>query len=49
MALPHNEWLAKQPLHTQMWLKKQAIWYDVDMAKAFVAGAIIGAIVAWIL
>ena len=49
MGLPHSEWLAKQPLHTQMWLKKQAIWHDVDMVKAFVFGVLLGALVTWIL
>ena len=39
MRLPHQEWLEMQPKHTQEWLKKQSIWNDTDMIKAFAFGA----------
>jgi hypothetical protein len=46
-----NDWLKLQPKHTQEWLKKQAIWRDLDMVKAFAVGAfigfIIGVVAAW--
>jgi len=40
--LPHQVWLEQQPTHTQEWLKKQAIWHDIDMFKALCFGAFIG-------
>jgi hypothetical protein len=42
--LPHQEWLEKQPKHTQEWLKKQAIWHDTDMIKMLVLGIVIGSL-----
>ena len=44
-----QRWLEMQPKHTQEWLKKQAIWHDRDMAKAFAFGAFIGIIVGVVL
>jgi hypothetical protein len=43
--LPHQVWLEQQPKHTQEWLKKQSIWNDADMVKAFAFGAFIGFLV----
>jgi hypothetical protein len=40
-----NEWLKLQPKHTQEWLKKQAIWRDSDMFKAFAFGVFVGFII----
>ena len=40
--LPHQEWLEKQPTHTQSWLANQAIWHDSDMMLALAIGFAIG-------
>jgi hypothetical protein len=40
-----QRWLEMQPKHTQEWLKKQAIWHDIDLFKAFAFGAFIGFLV----
>ena len=37
-----QRWLKSQPKHTQEWLKKQAVWHDVDMFKALCFGAFLG-------
>ena len=37
-----QRWLEMQPKHTQEWLKKQAIWHDIDMFKALCFGAFLG-------
>jgi hypothetical protein len=47
--LPHQQWLEQQPKHTQEWLKKQALWHDIDMVKAFLFGAFVGLIIGLIL
>ena len=47
--LPHQEWLEQQPKHTQEWLKKQAIWNDQDMLKAFAFGTLVGLLIGLIL
>ena len=49
MKLRHQIWLEKQPKHTQVWLKKQAIWHDSDMVKAFLFGAVAGVMVGFLL
>jgi hypothetical protein len=49
MRLPHQEWLEQQPKHTQEWLKKQSIWNDTDMIKAFAFGAFVGLLIGLIL
>lgn len=40
--LPHQEWLEKQPKHTQEWLKKQAVWHDGDLITAALVGFLVG-------
>lgn len=45
LKLPHQVWLEQQPKHTQEWLKKQAVWHDADMFKAFVFGAFVGLLI----
>lgn len=47
--LPHQVWLEQQPLHTQAWLKKQSIWNDLDMVKAFALGAFVGLLIGLII
>jgi hypothetical protein len=47
--LPHQEWLEQQPKHTQEWLKKQAVWHDSDMFKAFSLGVLFGIIIGVVL
>jgi hypothetical protein len=47
--LPHQEWLEKQPKHTQEWLKNQAIWTDADMSKVFLFGVFVGIIIGVVL
>lgn len=37
-----QEWFDRQPKHTQEWMKKQAIWHDIDMLKALAIGFAIG-------
>ena len=44
-----QRWLEMQPKHTQEWLKKQAIWHDADMVKAFAFGAFVGLLIGLIL
>lgn len=43
-----QKWLELQPKHTQIWLKKQAIWHDRDLytfgALTFGLGVLVGAI-----
>lgn len=46
--LPHQEWLEKQPKHTQIWLANQAIWHDSDMMLALAIGFAIGVCVGCI-
>ena len=47
--IPHQEWLDHQPKHTQEWLKKQALWHDIDMVKACLFVAFVGLIIGLIL
>lgn len=44
-----EKWYDSLPSHTKEYLKKQAVWHDVDMFKAFLFGAFIGLIVGVIL
>jgi len=44
-----QRWLEMQPKHTQEWLRKQAIWHDADMGKAFAVGALVGLLMGLIL
>ena len=46
--LPHQEWLEKQPKHTQEWLNGQAIWHDSDLYKAMLVGMILGFLIGLI-
>jgi|APIni6443716594_1056825.scaffolds.fasta_scaffold4171054_2 hypothetical protein len=46
--LPHQEWLEKQPKHTQEWLSNQAIWHDTDLYKAMLVGMILGFLIGLI-
>jgi hypothetical protein len=45
---PHQEWLEKQPKHTQEWLKNQAIWHDSDLYKAVLVAILLGFIIGLI-
>lgn len=44
-----QRWLEMQPKHTQEWLKKQAIWHDIDLFKAFGFGIFFGIIIGVVL
>jgi hypothetical protein len=48
MRLPHQKWLDQQPIHTQEWLKKQAIWHDRDMVLATSIALVVGFVLGWI-
>lgn len=38
-------WYDSLPQHTKEYLKKQAVWHDVDMFKAFAFGAFFGLLI----
>lgn len=38
-------WYDSLPPHTKEYLKKQAVWHDRDMFKAFAFGAFIGLLI----
>ncbi len=41
-----EKWYDAQPAHIKAWYDQpRAIWYDSDMAKAFVFGILIGVLV----
>jgi len=46
--LPHQVWLEQQPKHTQIWLKKQAIWHDADLFRFLVIGMLLGFLIGLI-
>jgi hypothetical protein len=46
--LPDQEWLEKQPKHTQEWLKKQAIWHDADLFRFLAIGMLVGFLIGLI-
>ena len=37
-----QDWYDSLPESTKEYLKKQPVWYDIDLAKAFLIGIIIG-------
>lgn len=37
-----SEWYDSLPQHTKEYLKKQPVWYDSDLIKAALVGALIG-------
>ena len=41
-----EKWYDSLPVHTKEWLKNQPVWYDIDLAKAFLVGIIIGLILS---
>jgi ElaB/YqjD/DUF883 family membrane-anchored ribosome-binding protein len=44
-----EQWYDNLPAHTKEYLKKQAVWNDVDMFKAFAIGATVGLLIGLIL
>ena len=44
-----DKWYDSLPEHTRIWIKKQPIWHDVDLFKAFLIGAFVGLIVGVII
>ena len=44
-----DKWYDDLPPHTKAWLKKQPVWYDIDMFKAFAFGAFVGLLIGLIL
>lgn len=43
-----NQWHDSLPVHTRTQLANQPLWHDVDLAKAFLVGFILGVVVALI-
>ena len=35
-------WYDSLPEHTKQYLKTQPLWHDIDLAKAFVVGVLVG-------
>ena len=44
-----EQWHDSLPAHTKEYLKKQAVWNDRDIFKAFAYGALIGLLIGLIL
>lgn len=42
-------WYDSLPQHTKEYLKKQPVWHDRDMFKAFAVGVLVGLIVGVII
>lgn len=40
-----EQWYDNLPPHTKEYLKKQAVWHDIDMWKAFAVGAFFGLLI----
>ena len=40
-----EQWYDSLPHHTKEWLKKQAVWHDIDMVKSFAFGVFFGLII----
>lgn len=38
-------WYDSLPAHTKEYLKKQAVWHDIDMFKAFAFGIVWGLLI----
>ena len=43
-----NEWHNSLPQHTKEYLKTQPLWHDIDLAKAFGFGALLGFFIGWL-
>jgi hypothetical protein len=44
-----EQWYDSLPIHTKEYLKKQAVWHDVDMFKAFAFGIFFGILIGVVL
>lgn len=44
-----DKWYDSLPVHTKEWLKKQPVWYDIDMFNAFAIGTVVGLLIGLIL
>ena len=44
-----DKWYDRLPEHTRTWLKKQPVWHDSDLYKAFFFGMFIGVLVGVVL
>jgi hypothetical protein len=44
-----EQWYDNLPVHTKEYLKKQAVWHDLDMFKAFAVGIVFGIIIGVVL
>ena len=42
-------WYDSLPQHTKDYIKRQPVWYDRDMYKAFALGALLGFLIGWIM
>jgi hypothetical protein len=47
--LPDQEWLEKQPKHTQEWLKKQPLWHTADLFRFFAMGIFVGFLIGLVI
>jgi len=42
-------WYDSLPAHTKQSLKTQPVWHDSDLAKAFVAGLVLGCVIGFLI
>jgi F0F1-type ATP synthase assembly protein I len=41
----YEQWYESLPEHTKRYLNNQPLWHDIDLAKAFAAGIVVGLII----
>ena len=44
-----DAWYDSLPSHTKEWIKRQPIWHDRDMFKAFSVGVLIGILIGLVI
>lgn len=49
IKMPFQKWYNELPEHTRVWLDKQPLWHEKDLAIAFVIGLILGTLIGWTL
>ena len=42
-------WYDSLPAHTKQYLKTQPLWHDIDLAKAFAIGVLVGILLGIVL
>lgn len=45
----YDKWFNSLPKHTQIWLKNQPLWHDIDVIKVFIGGILVGLVIGLIL